>query len=73
MSLADSRVTRQTSAQSGNILAMGKGFDSCQGVEGQDLKYLIVEACRRAVRLLPHSFLAANGLTLEYIELERDR
>lgn len=47
MGLAWSFPVCQTSPRTGNLLAMGKGFNATHGVEGQDLSELIMKSCRR--------------------------
>lgn len=49
MGLAWSFPVEQTSRSSGAVLGMGKGFSASQGVLGQDLGELIMQACRRKV------------------------
>lgn len=46
MGLAWSFPIEQTSRRSGYLLAMGKGFDATQGVQGQDLCDLIMRPCK---------------------------
>lgn len=52
--LAWSFPMEQTSRRSGAVLGMGKGFFASQGVLGQDLGELIMQACRRKVCLDHH-------------------
>ncbi|KAF2153166.1 putative hexokinase [Myriangium duriaei CBS 260.36] len=47
MGLAWSFPIEQTSARSGHLLAMGKGFSATVGVQGQDLCELIMAPCRK--------------------------
>lgn len=47
MGLAWSFPIKQTSESSGALLPMGKGFMATHGVEGQDLRELIMHACRQ--------------------------
>ncbi|KAJ8117845.1 hypothetical protein OPT61_g1043 [Boeremia exigua] len=47
MGLAWSFPIEQTSARSGNLLEMGKGFHATDGILGQDLSELIMAPCRK--------------------------
>lgn len=47
MGLTWSFPIRQTCPRSGQLLAMGKGFNATVGVEGQDLSELIMRSCNR--------------------------
>lgn len=70
MGLAWSFPVEQTSRKSGAVLGMGKGFFASQGVLGQDLGELIMQACRRKVRqhsaLADHFRLSVHEVDLAY-------
>lgn len=46
MGMAWSFPVEQTSPRTGKLLTMGKGFTAGQGVEGEDLAELVMDACR---------------------------
>lgn len=65
MGLAWSFPIEQTSARSGYLLAMGKGFSATVGVQGQDLCELIMEPClRRGLNVKLQSLVNDSSATL---------